>query len=85
MKVTSQDIITILYETFHKLEAISGPDEPDFLAADKVAIDVYDARLAIAQKEIEEILLNGSQLFNKYIDGRIKKMILKMKYDGELK
>lgn len=85
MKIIAQDIVTILYETFHKLEMISGPVEPDFLVADKIEIDVYEARLVDAQNEVENILLEGSQLLDRYVDSRIKKIIAKMKYGGELK
>ena len=84
MKITAQDVFTALYETFYKLQIIQGPEELDS-SADKIEIEVYEARLAAAQKDVENTLLQGAQLLDKYVDGRIKKIITKMKYDGELK
>lgn len=84
MKITAQDVFTVLYEAFHKLEIIQGPDEPG-LDSDEIELEVYKERIVMAQKEVEVILLQGSQLLERYIDNRIKKIITKMKYDGELK
>ncbi len=83
MKITSQDVFTALYEAFHKLEMIKGPDEPEL--DDKIQADIYKVRMDAAQKEVENILIQGSQMLERYVDGRIKRLIAKMKYEGELK
>lgn len=84
MKTNAQDVFTALYEVFHKLDKLKGPEEPD-LTANRIEIEVYKERLRAAQKEVEDVLLEGSKLLDKYVDGRVKKVIAKMKYDGELK
>lgn len=84
MKLTAKDIFTALYEAFDKLDKLEPPEEPE-LTADRVEIEVYQERLAKAQREVENTLEEGAKLLDKYVDSRVKRMILKMKENGELK
>lgn len=84
MKLTAKDVFTTLYSAFDKLDRLVPPEEPD-LTASKIEIEVYQERVVKAQKEVENTLDEGAKLLDRYIDSRIKRMILKMKYDGELK
>jgi len=84
MKITAQDIFIALYDAFHKLEKMTGPEEPE-LTATNAAIETYNDRVKQAQKEVEVVVAEGATILDKYVDGRIKKIIAKMKYDGELK
>lgn len=81
---TAKDVFTVLYEAFDKLDKIKPPEEPE-LTASRIEVEVYEERVINTRKEVEKTLDDGAKLLDKYIDGRIKKLIAKMKYDGELK
>lgn len=84
MKSTAKDVFTALYEAFHKLGTIKPPDEPD-LTASKAELEVYQERLAKAHEDVAKVLDEGAKLLDRYVDGRIRGAIAKMKYGGELK
>lgn len=84
MRTTAQDVFTALYEAFHKLDTIKAPEPPEVNAA-PAALEVYKERLDAADKEVQNVLDEGSKLLERFVDSRIKKMIAKMIYDGELK
>jgi hypothetical protein len=83
MKTIGQDVFTALYEAFRKLDKLKGPDEPEQDAAPQ-AFDVYSERVLASQKEVETILDDGAKMLDRYVENRVKKIIAKMKYDGEL-
>lgn len=83
MKTLGQDVFTALYDAFRRLDKIKGPDEPETDAAPQ-AFDVFKERVSAAQKEVETILDEGAKLLDRYVENRVKKVIAKMKYDGEL-
>jgi len=83
MKSSAKDVFATLYEAFHKLDTIKPPDEPD-LTASRVEIEVYEERLAKAHADVAKILEDGAKLLDRYVDGRIRKIIEKKIYDGDL-
>lgn len=84
MKITPTDVFLAFYETFRKLEQINPGDEPE-LVASNVEVEIYKEKVAKAEKEVEKTLEEGSQLLEKYVDNRIKKIINRMKESGTLK
>jgi len=84
MKITAQDVFTALYEAFRKLQTISPLEQPE-LTASKVEVQAYNESLVTAQTEVEKTLKEGSELFDKYVDGRVRAMIQKMIRNGDLK
>jgi hypothetical protein len=84
MKTVAQDVFTALYGAFRKLDTITGPEEPEEDAA-LVAIEVYRERMKKAQLEVQGVLDAGAKILDRYVENRVKKVIAKMKYDGELK
>lgn len=84
MKTAAQDVFTTLYEAFRKLETITGPEEPEEDAA-PAALEVYQARMRKAQLDVQAVLDDGAKVLDRYVENRVKKIIAKMKYDGELK
>lgn len=84
MKVTPADVFLAFNEIFRKLEQINPGEEPE-LEATNIEVEIYKARVVKAEKEIEKTLEEGSQILEKYVDNRIKKIINRMKENGALK
>lgn len=84
MKTNAKDVFVALYELFHKLDTIKPPDEPNLEEASKVEIEVYEERLAQANAQVASFLDEGAKLLDRYVDNRIKKVIAKMQYDGDI-
>lgn len=82
MKTNAKDVFFALYESFHRLDAIKAPKEPEPTASN-VEVAVYEERLAQANEEVAKILEEGAKLLDRYVDNRIKKIVDKMKYDGD--
>ena len=71
MKITAKDIFTGFYEAFTYLQGIDPSDRAEDIETAKV--------------EVEKILNDNSATLEKYVDMRVKRMVLKMKENGDIK